>query len=228
MSKKKNVITLSARPNDLFLMCEGGDDYVGIPCLKFTVKYPAVVFTPTSSTDDTGSTDHRVKPVKIGATEKKYFLMVQRGKIVVAESYNNVTSFASTHPIPMEGLMTSMSFSRESKVEIIKGLISLAINNFCLTLNKNQYADCGFDFDFKGGFTPTNRGDMIDQFVDSIMIYFDIMLYNGDNYTVSDLQWYYARRGTNVNTGEFSNVYILPAIASRIEMSLAINNYRKN
>lgn len=216
MSKKKNVITISARPNDLFLLCEGNnDEYVGIPCLKINVSFPSVVFTSETTDSDFRQTDPRVKYVKIGAVNNHYFLMLKKNKFVIADSYNKVAEFASTNPVPLVSMLKS-TLSSEAMYEIIKGLVALTITNFCITLNKGQYKECGLDFDFKGGFTYYNRGDMIDQFTDAIMMYFDILLNDGENYRVGDLSWYYANRGVNINNGTFAQVYILPKISERI------------
>lgn len=215
---KKNIITISARPNNRFLLCEGGDDYVGIPCLKLNASFPSVIFTSETKNPDFRQTDPRVKSVKIGATENHYFLMLLRNKFVIADSYNKVTEFANTNSVPFERIM-KMEISRDAKFELIKGLAALAITNFCTTLNKGQYSDCGFDFDFKGGFTYNNRGDMLDQFTDAVMIYMDIMANDGANYSIKDLNWYYTTRGINVNDGTYTHVYILPKIAERMRIA---------
>lgn len=218
MSKKKNIITLSARPHDLFLLCEGSDDYVGIPCLKINVSFPSVIFTSETTNPNFQQTDPRVKSIKIGATDNHYFLMFQRNKFVITDSYNKVAEFASTNPVPLGRLIES-DLSNEAKAEFIRGLIALAITNFSMTLNKSQYSECGLDFDFKGGFTYNNRGSMIDQFADAMMVYFDIFSNDGEDYPVEELKWYYANRGINVNDGTFTHVYILPKIAERMRIS---------
>lgn len=218
MSKKKNVITISARPSDLILLCEGSDDYVGIPCLKINVSFPSVVFNSETEDPNFRQTDPRVKSVKVGANDVHYFLMLKRNKFVIADSYNKVAEFASTNPVPLMSIMKSR-IPTDSISEIMKGLVALALTNFCTTLNKGQYGECGLDFDFKGGFTYDNKGDMLDQFTDAIMMYSDILLNDGENYPIADLQWYYANRGFNVNDGTFTHVYILPKIAERMRKS---------
>ena len=218
MSTRKNIITVSARPKNRLLLCEGSEDYVGIPCLKIDVSFPSVIFTSETSNPDFRQTDTRVKSVKIAATEAHYFLMLLRNKFVITDSYNKVTEFASTNSVPLESVM-KLEISNDAKFEIIKGLIALVITNFCTTLNKGQYSDCGFDFDFKGGFTYNNRGDMIDQFADSVMMYMDILANDGANYSNNDLSWYYTARGFNVNDGTFTHVYILPKIAERMRLA---------
>ena len=87
MSKKKNIITLSARPHDLFLLCEGSDDYVGIPCLKINASFPSVIFTSETTNPNFQQTDPRVKSIKIGATD--VFEKKQLGdNYVVSDSYS--------------------------------------------------------------------------------------------------------------------------------------------
>jgi len=209
----KNVITISAKQENLFLICEGSDDdYVGIPCLKLDVKFPPVVCSDKQD-------DNRVKSVKVMGMKKSYYLIMQRNsKFKVVDSINATSEFAATSSVPLDTIMTLMGVDDSAKFEMFKGLAALALTNFAYSLNTLYYKDCGIDFELKGGFTFNNRGDMLDQYIDMVMIYLDILLNNGKNYPVEDLSWYYAHEGRNITTGQYSDVYILPEIAHRMNL----------
>lgn len=222
MSKQKNIIKIMARQKDLYLLSRGEDDYVGIPCLVVDVLFPEVVYAPDSPEDDSKESNSFravVKSIKIPARKKRMCIVMQKfGKFKVVDSISPTSAleYASSKMVPLEHLLTVTFMDKGSKFEIVKGLLALTIVNYANTLNTDAYKDCGIVFDFNGDLTPDNRGDMLDQFTDALLIYTDIMLNNGDNTFVSDLHWYYAFRAKDVITGQFSTLHILPKVFNKM------------
>ena len=221
MSKQKNIIKIMARQKDLYLLSEGVDDYVGIPCLVIDVLFPEVVYTPDPPEEDgsTNAFNAVVKSIKIPERQKRMCILMQRyGKFKVVDSISPTATaeFTSTNMVPLDHLLSVSFMDRGSKFEVVKGLLALTIVNYANTLNTDAYKNCGIAFDFNGGFTFNNRGDMLDQFTDAILIYMDIMLNNGDSTPVSELHWYYAFRAKDVITGQFSSVNILPKVFKKM------------